>query len=112
MEDIIKLSVGGRIFVTKRCTLCAYPDSLLGKIFDPDSKFARPAEIDGCVFIDRDPDMFAHVLNYLRGNSKYQSELCKDELLKLECEADYYSLHDLLLEVKRTILVCGVVSSR
>ena len=72
-------------------------------MFDPESKFASPAEIDGCVFIDRDPSMFEHVLNYLRGSNEYNTKLCMVDLLKLKCEADYFSLHHLLSKVKGII---------
>ena len=84
-----------------RCALI--PTSLLGQMFDPESKFASPAEIDGCVFIDRDPSMFEHVLNYLRGSNEYNTKLCMVDLLKLKCEADYFSLHHLLSKVKGII---------
>lgn len=61
MNDIIHLNVGGRRFVTTRETLCADPNSMLAKKFDPDSDFAFQ-EINGAVFIDRDPDSFKFVL--------------------------------------------------
>jgi len=104
MEDIIKLNVGGRIFVTRRQTLCADPDSLLGRMFDPDSKFAKPAEIDGCVFFDRDPDMFGYILSYLRGSFDFYPELSKLNLLMLKGEADYYSIDALIKKIDESLL--------
>jgi len=103
MEDIIKLNVGGRIFVTKRCTLCACPDSLLGRMFDPDSEFAQPAEIDGCVFLDRDPDMFTHVLQYLRKSCDHFRKMSECDLYQLRNEADYYGFPELREELQRCI---------
>ena len=104
MEDIIKLNVGGRIFVTRRQTLCAEPDSLLGRMFDPDSKFAKPAEIDGCVFFDRDPDMFGYILSYLRGSFDFYPELSKLNLWMLKGEADYYSIGALVKKIDESLL--------
>lgn len=100
MEDIIKVNVGGRIFVTTRCTLCHYPDSLLEQRFRPGSNLDTPGEIDGIAFIDSDSEMFVHVLNFLRGNSEYISQMCKADLLKLKGEADYYGLCSLVDETK------------
>jgi hypothetical protein len=55
MDDIIKLNVGGESFVTTQVTLCAEAGSMLAAKIDPESKFAPPKEIDGAVFLDRDP---------------------------------------------------------
>ena len=101
MERIVTLNVGGKTFMTRVGTLCAEPDSMLARWFDPDSHFARPAEIDGCVFIDRDPDMFTHILNYLRGNCNHVSKMGECDLVLLKGEADYFSLDSLVDEIDK-----------
>ena len=101
MGDVVKLNVGGRIFMTRVGTLCAEPDSMLARWFDPDSHFARPAEIDGCVFIERDGDLFVYILDHLRGCFNYYPEMNKVELLRLRNEADYYSLGALVEEIDK-----------
>ena len=87
MDDIIKLSVGGQIFVTTRGILCACSGSMLAIKFDKDSKFGPPTALmmpdddnatnggggsstssspSAVYFIDRSPRLFEYILNYLR----------------------------------------------
>ena len=64
--NIIELNVGGRKFTTTRDTLCKDTDSMLAAMFSGDF---MPAHQDskGRVFLDRNGDMFAVILSYLRG---------------------------------------------
>lgn len=64
--NIIELNVGGRKFTTTRDTLCKDADSMLAAMFSGDF---MPAHQDskGRVFLDRNGDMFAVILSYLRG---------------------------------------------
>jgi len=67
VNDIVDLDVGGTRFRTTRQTLLSDPDSMLAKMFDPDSAFSAPGvKKDGAYFLDRDPIHFRAVLNYLR----------------------------------------------
>jgi hypothetical protein len=93
MDDIIKLNVGGQLFVTTRATLCAEAaGSMLATKFDPESKFALPKEIDGAVFLDREPITFHYILKYLRNGCQVVSDI-PDELLKDMCaDANYFGL--------------------
>ena len=70
MDDILRLNVGGRIFLTTRESLCAEGGSMLANKFDPVSQFAAPVEFEGAIFINRDPDSFKYVLNYLRNGCR------------------------------------------
>jgi hypothetical protein len=60
------MSLGGRPFTAKRTTLQFVPDSMLAKLFDEESPFGADKDDDDRVFIDRDPELFVHVLDYLR----------------------------------------------
>jgi hypothetical protein len=98
MNDIIKLNVGGQLFVTTRATLCAEFGSMLATKFDDpaSTNFAPPKkEPDGAVFLDQSPKTFEHVLSYLRHGCQVVSVI-PDELLKeLRADADYFGLEAL-----------------
>ena len=64
--DWIKLDVGGTIFKTTRLTLSQVPDSLLGRMFHPDSSLPPARMQDGAFLIDADPGSFPVILNWLR----------------------------------------------
>eukprot|EP01116_Phalansterium_solitarium_P002838 TRINITY_DN1313_c1_g1_i1.p1 TRINITY_DN1313_c1_g1~~TRINITY_DN1313_c1_g1_i1.p1 ORF type:complete len:455 (-),score=147.77 TRINITY_DN1313_c1_g1_i1:114-1478(-) len=90
LASIVVLNVGGVHYTTTRATLCQYPDTMLGAMFS--GKYALTLMKDGSVFIDRDGQLFQHVLQFLRSqrwvlpsHDAYQTELIK-------CEADYFGL--------------------
>jgi hypothetical protein len=66
-EDILKLNVAGRLFVTSRSTLCKYPDSVLAEFFSRQHTLDRDEK--GAYFIDRNPEIFQHILTWLRYGS-------------------------------------------
>ena len=77
LSDVIRLNVGGRAFAASRSTLScpADPDSVLAKMFAVDSVYNGTGSrvMRGCktlkneeVFIDRSPEAFEAVLEYLR----------------------------------------------
>eukprot|EP00588_Corethron_pennatum_P018160 CAMPEP_0194304520 /NCGR_PEP_ID=MMETSP0171-20130528/2262_1 /TAXON_ID=218684 /ORGANISM="Corethron pennatum, Strain L29A3" /LENGTH=159 /DNA_ID=CAMNT_0039055839 /DNA_START=145 /DNA_END=624 /DNA_ORIENTATION=+ len=88
MDDVIKLNVGGTAFVTTRGTLCAERGSMLAQKFDPASPFA-PALFDGGVFLDRNPEYFVYVLDYLRNG-------CRQVRNGVAAEGDYFGLGGLV----------------
>lgn len=63
-STIITLNVGGKIFTTLRSTLTdrsPYFAALLSDRWN-----GSPCQIEGNLFVDADPAMFDHILNYLR----------------------------------------------
>jgi len=66
MNDIIALDVGGTRFDTTRQTLLQDPNSMLAKMFDPNSPLTPGLVKNGAYFLDRDPEYFRFILNYLR----------------------------------------------
>jgi len=93
-SGVIKLNVGGQIFVTSLETLTVDKNSSFCKILE------KPVKLDDAVFIDRDGTHFRHILNFLRsGVLNIKSDITlHNELL---VEADYYQIQGLkdLLQV-------------
>ena len=65
-SDWVVLNVGGMRIHTTRLTLTRLPNTLLAKMFEPDSAFSLARDETGAVLIDRDGRYFSVVLNYLR----------------------------------------------
>lgn len=87
----VKLNVGGEIFETNASTIqSSCPDSLLAALSTSTSHGSNP------VFIDRDPEIFAVILNLLRTGrlpANSSGVFSKQELLD---EAMYYGVESLL----------------
>jgi len=93
MNDIIALDVGGTRFDTTRQTLLQDPNSMLAKMFDPNPPLTPGLVKNGAYFLDRDPEYFRFILNYLR-NGVLLADTSK-ELHAVLCEARYFSLFGL-----------------
>lgn len=94
--EVITINVGGTLFVTSVATLTQYPNSMLAAMFDPKSE-RPPARKDGQgnFFIDGEPEPFKVILHFLR-RGKLSGDLGGCTLEKLEWEADYFGLEELL----------------
>ena len=101
--EILKLNVGGRMFMTTRAILTppSDPDSLFAAMFRSDRPPAK-MDADGNMFIDRDPDRFAIMLDFLRTGILPEELQCPLELLR--AEADYFGIEGLLkiIEERKT----------
>ena len=64
-EDNIALNVGGSFFNVGRGLLCTFPGSKLEVIFNGKE---QPTMLDGCVFLDRNPEVWPYVIKCLEGN--------------------------------------------
>mmetsp|Transcript_27126 Transcript_27126/g.23998 ORF Transcript_27126/g.23998 Transcript_27126/m.23998 type:complete len:137 (+) Transcript_27126:133-543(+) len=63
---VLKINVGGRIYTTTFETLTSVPGSRLSEWFK--TKDCLPKDENNIPFIDRDPDLFAPLLDYLRSD--------------------------------------------
>ncbi|KAJ3286883.1 hypothetical protein HK104_008845 [Borealophlyctis nickersoniae] len=88
----IDLNVGGRIFSTTRSTLLNYPDSMLAGLCRFHTSTPPSDSLSGIptIFIDRDPDLFAVVLGYLRTNEVHLTPTVTKAAIA--SEAVYYGL--------------------
>ena len=105
---VVQLNVGGRLFTTTLQTLTSHAGSYFAKRFTGD--FNSTTLPDGAHFIDRDPQQFSAVLEYMR-NGYCPLPVLKEDRLKLYIEADFYGLESLkafiggeALEMYSTIL--------
>ncbi|KAL3789350.1 hypothetical protein HJC23_006504 [Cyclotella cryptica] len=86
MVETVKFNVGGRHFEVSRALIEQNPDTMLAKMItdtwekDPDKR----------LFIDRDGDKFAHVLDYLRYGSIELPPTIPQAMFKREL--DYYGI--------------------
>lgn len=91
MSPIVYLNVGGCSFVTRRDTLRhGFFSGLVESITEDGSE----------VFIDRDPTHFRYVLNWMRGARTLPED--EQTLTELMCEADFYSLDDMVAAIADT----------
>ena len=84
--SVIELNVGGTFLTTRLSTLRKDPDWMLASMFS--GRYRLDKDSQGCFFIDRDPALFRHVLNFLRHDKLPAAHLAV-ELLE---EAEYYQL--------------------
>ncbi|KAJ3082469.1 BTB/POZ domain-containing protein kctd9 [Quaeritorhiza haematococci] len=68
-EDLVTLDIGGRIFRIHKESLCAFPDSMLGKMFS-EWHHVEPNP-DGHYFFDRDPELVAPIINFYRSHKLF-----------------------------------------
>eukprot|EP00057_Strongylocentrotus_purpuratus_P017909 XP_011672383.1 PREDICTED: uncharacterized protein DDB_G0287347-like [Strongylocentrotus purpuratus] len=91
-DNQIGLNVGGKIYLTTRDTLTRYPNSFFAIMLDSDIPSDRDAQ--GNYLIDRDSEIFRHVLNFMRcGELVLPRGFNEFDLL--EREADFFSLEAL-----------------
>ena len=107
-DDIVKLNIGGQLFLTTRDTINNKGDvHMLAAMLKHGSK-----KIDGYLFIDRNPTVFPWILNYLRGSKvlppRYlyindDEKVVNPEFLLLCEEAEFYTLENLTICLKHIL---------
>ncbi len=85
MATLIELNVGGRNFTTFKSTLEKYPDSFFDALV---SDRWEAKDKDGRYFIDRDGDVFANVLKYMR-TDKIPTKIDQQEFQE---ELEYFGM--------------------
>jgi DNA anti-recombination protein RmuC len=92
----IKLNIGGTLFTTTIDTLTVEQDTLFTGMFS--GKFDMKPDDDGEYFLDRNPEYFSIILDYLRGVDIEEQllEYSSAQLSQLIQEVDYYGITSLL----------------
>jgi len=90
----VKLNIGGKIFTTSLDTLTKEKDSMLASMFG--GNFTIAADEDGEIFIDRSPQHFGVILNYLRtGLFPPRNMYNPFDYTTLQAEVEYYGISSL-----------------
>nr|XP_042141071.1 SH3KBP1-binding protein 1 [Peromyscus maniculatus bairdii] len=89
--EVIHLNVGGKRFSTSRQTLTWIPDSFFSSLLS--GRISTLKDETGAIFIDRDPTVFAPILNFLRTKELDPRGIHGSSLLH---EAQFYGLTPLV----------------
>ncbi|XP_003383321.1 PREDICTED: BTB/POZ domain-containing protein KCTD9-like isoform X1 [Amphimedon queenslandica] len=63
-HDWVRLNVGGKVFATSRATITSDPSSMLARMFESD--WFSATDDSGAYLIDRSPEYFEPLLNFMR----------------------------------------------
>lgn len=98
-KEIVYLNVGGTKFATSKQTLISVENTFFTSLLSHDLNPLIPAlkDHEGYFFIDRDPDLFRIVLNYLRSGQLNVDNVNLDTLLH---EAEFYGIVPLVKRLK------------
>jgi len=97
----VKLNVGGQIFLTTKTTLCKDQKSFLCRLCQEDSDLGSEKDENGAFLIDRDPQYFGPVLNYLRhGKIVLDKNMSEEGVME---EAEFYNITELIRLLKERI---------
>ncbi|XP_037318388.2 SH3KBP1-binding protein 1 [Pungitius pungitius] len=93
--DIIHLNVGGKRFSTSRQTLTWVPDSFFSSLLS--GRISTLKDETGAIFIDRDPSLFATILNFLRTKELHPRTISVHMLMH---EAEFYGITPLVRKLQ------------
>lgn len=90
---VVWFNVGGKRFATSLSTLESRgPANLLAALARGESRVGVARDVDGAIFVDRNPKLFAAVLDYFRGD-----ELPRDaSRARVLAELRYYGVEGVL----------------
>ena len=102
MNDLIYLNVGGTKYTTTRSTLCKYPDSMLGRMFNANSQFKQVTDREGNIFLNSNGKIFEYILDFIISGVVPEDEII---LNRFKTECDYYQLpyKELIYKEKKRI---------
>ncbi|MDA7838903.1 BTB/POZ domain-containing protein [bacterium] len=96
---LVKLNVGGHVYWTTHDTLTSRGPNMLSSMV----RHQNPgALVEDAYFIDRDPETFRWVLNYLRG-SRTLPRKQSVEMYLLKEEAEYFAMDELVTRIQHLL---------
>lgn len=100
-SNIVKLNVGGTVYMTTRSTLTSIPNTIFEGMFS--GKFLVKPEEDGTYFLDRDGTHYRYIINYLRDRDHELLPSDHVTLQELIPEASFLGLLDLTQHLKNQL---------
>ena len=97
-SQVIQLDVGGKKFQTKLETLMSVKDTLFYKLF-----LSNKLDLTKEIFIDRNGDWFGVILSFLRNKKVNLSTYSTQELKKINDDAEFYQVADLLANLNENL---------
>jgi hypothetical protein len=102
-SNIVKLNVGGIVYVTTRTTLTSIPNTIFEGMFS--GKFLVKPEEDGTYFLDRDGTHYRYIINYLRDRDLDLIPCDHVIIQELIPEASFLGLHELTDYLKKQLVL-------
>lgn len=104
----IEINVGGKLFACSTATLLRYPDTRLATLLDPKADDTSEAlkDPEDHIFIDRDPDIFMFVLEFLRNGRLSVASYSDDLLERIDADAKFFGIQPLqqaIFEARRKL---------
>lgn len=96
---LVKLNVGGHVYWTTHDTLTSQGPNMLSSMIQHQNPGAL---IEDAYFIDRDPETFRWILNYLRGSRTLPPKNSVDMYLLKE-EAEYFAMDNLVSRIQHLL---------
>ena len=90
--EIVNLNVGGRKFATTKFTLLSINDTFFTVLLS--GRIPSYKDDSGAIFIDRDPELFSIILNYLRTSQLFN--VTENNVDVLKHEAEFYGIAPLV----------------
>merc|ERR1711934_378546 len=98
-DEIVRINVGGVKFTTLRSTLLRHGHSILARMIN--GKIPPRRDSEGNAFLDRDPQIFKFILEFLRSSKVVISDdLIQGILPQLLHEAEYFMIDPLVEELR------------
>lgn len=94
-SEIISLNVGGQRFSTTRHTLQSVSDTFFTVLLS--GRIPSYKDSTGAIFIDRDPELFSIILNYLRTHQLFN--IREDNVDALKHEAQFYGISPMMKQL-------------
>lgn len=93
--EIVNLNVGGKTFTTTKHTLLSVSDTFFSVLLS--GRIPSYKDQSGAIFIDRDPELFSIILNYLRTSKLFN--VSENNVNILRHEAEFYGITPLVKQL-------------